>query len=142
ETFPMRIPFSCPSCGAEGSVDAAFAGKSARCKHCRHHFTIPRPDEQESESYALDEPTGEAAGASVSRAPAGSVFVPSRGDNAADDAPRKPMRTARTPAGREPKPKAKLKPGIAWRSWLVRLGVVAALVLAATALLAPNGTLI
>ena len=52
----MKIAFACPSCAAAGSVDAAAAGKSARCKHCGHRFTIPGPGAAEPEVFALDEP--------------------------------------------------------------------------------------
>jgi hypothetical protein len=37
----MTIDFSCPRCGAPFSVDARMAGKSGRCKKCRHQMTIP-----------------------------------------------------------------------------------------------------
>ncbi|MEW4566940.1 hypothetical protein AB1L88_03645 [Tautonia sp. JC769] len=39
----MTIEFACPRCGAQFTVAATLAGKSGRCKKCRHEMTIPSP---------------------------------------------------------------------------------------------------
>jgi hypothetical protein len=131
----MTISFACPDCGAGGSVDAAFAGRSARCKHCGHRFTIPRPGQREPEAYDLDEPPGGPAPAAPT-AP-GSVFVASQGDNApAPVASKRPKRSASAKARRRARADG---PGFAWRAWLVRLAALFVLALVATALLAPRG---
>jgi hypothetical protein len=139
----MKIPFSCPSCAATGSVDAAAAGRSARCKHCGHRFTIPAPGTvaAEPEVFALEERPEERAGAGyavMSPAPV-SAFVPRRGDETTDAAPRRPKGSAA--------PSAKLGAGrhasrTARRKRLAWAGGAAAIALAAIALLAPNGVLI
>ncbi len=136
----MKILFACPSCAAAGSVDAAAAGKVARCKHCGHRFTISSPDAAESEVYALEEPTEGTTGIEdVVRSPAAvSAFVPARGDEPATTVPHKSKRpasrlTARTAHNRELRS--------AWRSWLTWVGA-AAIAILAIALLAPSGVLI
>src|SRR5215467_10512980 len=78
----MKISFACPGCAAPGSVDASAAGSPARCKHCGHRFTIPRPGESDPEVYALDERTEEAAPAPAMSPPQESAYVRSRGDEA------------------------------------------------------------
>jgi predicted Zn finger-like uncharacterized protein len=50
-----KVEFACPSCGATGAVDAALAGRRARCKGCGHQFTIARPGAPVDDSYALEE---------------------------------------------------------------------------------------
>lgn len=37
----MPIPFTCPHCGAQTSVDDRFAGQSGPCSHCAKPITIP-----------------------------------------------------------------------------------------------------
>jgi predicted Zn finger-like uncharacterized protein len=137
----MKIPFSCPSCAAVGSVDASAAGKLARCKHCGHRFTISSPGAAEPEVYSLDEPAEGTTGvgeAIMSPAPV-SAFVPARGDKPATTSPRKWKRSASRLTTR-----TTYKPGsrLAWRIWLTWVGVAAAIALAAIALLAPSGVLI
>lgn len=137
----MKMSFACPSCAAEGSVDASFLGRQVRCKHCNHRFAIRVPDETAADQYALEEPITPAR----TSAPegqglvSGSVFVSKRGDDAnAFVAPRRPRTTSR--------PGAKVRrgesPGFAWGAWLLGLGLVTALLLIGTALFAPNGRLI
>src|SRR5579864_7011953 len=137
----MKIQFACPSCGAVGAVDAAFAGRGARCKHCGGRFTIPSTGNPAGECYALEEPTGERAGVAAMDRDAGSSFVPNR---AGDD-------TITTTAGRRKKQAAKRSTApsghrrsadTGWRTWLIRGGVTVVLVLAAIAVVAPRGTAI
>jgi hypothetical protein len=135
----MKIPFTCPSCGASGSVDAAFAGKPARCKPCGYRFTIPTPGETKADVYALDEPVGEAAGLTAMRPGPGSLFVPSRGDEPTADAARRPKRAATGTTARPARGRGRAS-DVAWRAWLVRGMLAAALASAAIALLAPRGT--
>src|SRR5256885_1969033 len=72
-------------------------------------------------------------------APAGG-FVPARGDAPVTPArSRKPKRPAPGPLTRAVRKRAS---GFPWRTWLVRLAVAAAVVLAVVGLFAPNGTLI
>ena len=138
----MKIPFACPSCAAAGSVDAAAAGRSARCKHCGHRFTIPDPGSAaEPEVFALEErpeETGGAGYAVMSPVPV-SAFVPTRGDEPTDAAPRKPKRSAPQSAKRGAGRRASRT---AWRKRLAWAGGTAAIALVAIALLAPNGVLI
>jgi hypothetical protein len=136
----MTISFACPDCGAGGSVGAAFAGRSARCKQCGHRFTIPGPGAREPDVYALDEPSGGPAPAAP--ASPGSVFVASRGDGSPAPAPVAPRRPRRAASATARRPARADGPGVAWRAWLVRLAAAFALALVATALLAPRGTLI
>lgn len=37
----MTIDFACPKCGAPFTVPSSLAGKTGRCKKCRHQMTIP-----------------------------------------------------------------------------------------------------
>jgi hypothetical protein len=130
----MKISFACPSCGASGSADEAFVGRQVRCKPCQHRFVIPGPVESaEDAGYLLDAPTP----GSVSSSPtAGAVFVPARGEEASVFvSPRKPKPTRTSKSRRE-------RPEFAWRTWLIRGGLVAAVALAAVALIAPRGTVI
>ncbi len=77
----MRIPFICPSCSVAGSVDASAAGRQARCTHCGHGFTVPRPSESELEDYSLEEPDGRTDAVTAISPSAASSFVPSHGDD-------------------------------------------------------------
>jgi predicted Zn finger-like uncharacterized protein len=135
----MKIPFACPSCAASGSVDAAAAGRSARCKHCGHRFTIPipGPDAAEPDVFPLEEPAE--AGYAVMGPDPDSAFAPARGLEPAAAAPRRPKPSAsRSPsrtAGRR-------RSRGAWPTRLAWVGGIAAVAIAAIALLAPNGVLI
>ena len=136
----MKISFACPSCAATGSVDATAAGRSARCKHCGHHFTIPTPREPEAEpeGYLLDEPAECTVGPAAMSPPRDSAFVRSRGGEGTT-ASRKPGRNAPESTPRTPRRQVSRFP---WQTWLVRGGIATAITLAAIALFAPNGTLI
>jgi len=135
----MTISFACPSCAATGSVDASFAGKPARCRHCGDRFTIPSPGESGPEVYSLDEPAGEPVGGTAILPSPVSAFVRARGNGPTAAAPRKPKRTARGSTARTARQRGAQ---FAWRAWLLRGGVAAGITLAAIALLAPQGTLI
>lgn len=136
----MKIPFACPSCGAAGSADLSYAGKAVRCKHCNHRFILPGSGEPEPEDYALAEPTEGMAGCIATGPAHGSAFVPARGDEPSSvTAPRARKRTGS--ASRGPIV-SRQEPVVAWRAWLLRAGVFAAVVIAATALVAPRGTVI
>jgi hypothetical protein len=136
----MRITFACPDCAAAGAVDAAFAGKGVRCKHCGCRFAVPVPGQVESDVYALDESIGETGGPAASDTDLGSAFVPSRGDEANTTAAApKPKRAARKPStGAASRRNADSVP----RPWLMWSGVAVVLILAAIALFAPQGMLI
>ena len=139
----MKIPFACPSCAAAGTVDASAAGKSARCKHCGHRFTIPipGPGAAEPEVFPLEEPAGAPAGggyAVMDPVPV-STFVPARGDEPATAAPRRPKRSVSRSTTRAP---AKCASRSAWPTRLAWLAGALAITIAAIALLAPNGVLI
>ena len=135
----MSIRFACPSCGVAGCVDPTLVGKHLRCKHCKHHFTIPSPGEPEHEGYPLEEPTGgEARFAATSPAP-GSTFVPRRGEEPITATRRKFKRTA---SGSTTPPVRRRESDFVWRVWLIRGMIVAVLASAAIALFAPRGTFI
>jgi hypothetical protein len=138
----MKIPFACPSCGATGLVDAASVGKPARCKHCGHRFNIPGPGAAEPEVFSLVEPVEEAAGdgyALGSPTVRASAFTPSRGDEPAADAPRRPRRSTSSSKSRAGRRRAA---GTAWVKRLAWIGGTAAIIIVAVALLAPNGVII
>ena len=136
----MTIPFACPSCGAGGSVDAALVGKQVRCKQCGHRFAVPGPGETESEVYGLGETTEEKAGVTAFSPPQVSVFVSNRGEEPTTaPTPRKPKRAK---AGSTARDARRREADFPWRTWLVRGGVAAALVIAGIALFAPRGVLI
>jgi hypothetical protein len=140
----MKIPFSCPACGAAGSVEAAFAGRQGRCKQCNHRFTIPEPGESEAEVYTLDGPAEvRAEAADVGPNPV-SAFVPARGDEpSAFTSHRTRKRTEPTtirPAHRRRHRRPESE--FAWGTWLLRGAAVTVLALAAIALVAPRGTTI
>ncbi|MCA9091958.1 MAG: hypothetical protein KDA68_00605 [Planctomycetaceae bacterium] len=40
--MPERIKFRCPKCQADFGVDAKFAGRPCRCKHCGQQFRVPK----------------------------------------------------------------------------------------------------
>src|SRR3954453_11574426 len=86
----MSLGFARPSCGAAGPVQAALAGRSVRCKHCKYRFAIPGPGEAEDEGYALGGPIAETPMASEP----GSAFVPRRGVEPTAAAPRKVKKAA------------------------------------------------
>jgi hypothetical protein len=134
----MKIPFACPSCSAAGSVDAAAAGKSARCKHCGHRFTIPNPSPVAAEADVL--PLAEPAGGYAVMDPVPvSTFVPSRGDAPTSEPPRRPKRSASRSTTRTGGKRASRS---AWLTRLAWLAGTLAVTIAAIALLAPNGLLI
>jgi predicted Zn finger-like uncharacterized protein len=139
----MKIEFACPSCAAAGTVDASAAGRSARCKHCGHRFTIPTlgADSTEPEVFALQEPAEETprTGYAVMGPVETSTFAPARGVESAAEAPRRPKksgaRSATRTAGRR----------TSRGNWPIRLawaGGTVAIALAAVALFAPSGLLI
>jgi hypothetical protein len=138
----MKIRFACPSCGATGTVDATSAGKPARCKHCGVRFNIPGPGAAEPEVFSLVEPAEEAAGAgyAVASPPVqASALAPPRGDEPAADVPRPKKKSAsssKSRVGRERAARAARVKRLAW------IGGTAAIVIAAVALLAPNGVTI
>ena len=133
----MKIAFACPSCGASGSVDESLVGKHVRCKHCTHRFAVPGRGEADAGDYALVEPTREPARVAATDMDPGPVFVPSRGNEPrAVPPPRKPKGTAPGSTARRD------ESDFAWRTWLVRVGVLAAMALLATALFVPRGVAI
>ncbi len=136
----MTISFACPGCAAPGSVDASAAGRPARCKHCGHRFTIPRPDQPEPEVYSLDEPVPNVAAVTGMSPERESAFVPSPGDEWSAAAPRTAKR--RPASGSTKRTASRRRPWFAWQTWLVRGGVGIVLALAAIIVLVPNGTLI
>ena len=54
----MRIAFACPACGRGFEVDAANAGRRARCKGCGGTVTVPAAVAASAAAgtYALDDP--------------------------------------------------------------------------------------
>jgi hypothetical protein len=133
--MPMKVEFACPSCGATGSVDAALAGRRARCKGCGHQFTIPREGEVADKSYALEGPAEPMA--DTAYAEPESAFVPTRGDAPVEAAPRR----AKPPARRARPRRRTAKEGSAWK-WLIR-GMIALVVgLVGVALFAPKGVIL
>lgn len=130
----MKVEFACPSCGAGGSADAAFAGRRARCKHCGERFTIPSHAAELSEGYALGEPVGPAP-----VAPEGSTYVRARGDEATTQ-PRKPKRANRRSGGRAKRERD--RPDFPWKTWLLGCAIAVTVACAGLALFAPRGTLI
>ena len=134
----MKIPFACPACGANGTVDDSLVGRSVRCKGCQHRFPIARPDEAEAAfeaGYLLDQPD---RGASASPPPAsGPVYVRSRGDEPTVSlSPRKPK------ASRTRRRSTDTRPDFPWGAWLIGLGSLAAIALVLVATLMPKGLLI
>jgi hypothetical protein len=132
----MKIQFVCPSCGAAGAVDAAFAGKSARCRKCGGRFTIPMTASAAGEGYALAEPIRATAGVADSEPVEDSAFVPSPADEAATAIPRKPKRPKTTSSARRRKADSN------WPVWLMRGGGTVVVLLAVIALLVPGGLVI
>ncbi len=116
----MKIRFACPSCGASGSVDAVYAGKVVRCKHCGFRSAVPDAGEPQADIYSLDESPAETAG-NVALAPAAdSVFAASpRGSVKNAPKPRKTVRVARSSTTR------KRRGDFAWRNWLIGFAEVA-----------------
>jgi hypothetical protein len=120
-----------------GSLDAANAGKTVRCKHCGGRSTVPAAGDPEASVYTLEEPAAAPSG-ETARAPAGdSTFVAARGDNALTA----PMASRHVP--RAPRSGArKRRANFAWLYWLIGLAAVIALGLVVVSLLVPSGTLI
>jgi hypothetical protein len=136
----MKIQFTCPSCGAAGSLDSSFAGRPARCKQCRYRFSIPGPGETTTEVYSLEEPTKEGASEFAMSPDAGSTFVPRRGDEpSAVGSFRRPKPATTRSTTRSVR---RHTTEIAWRAWLIRGMIAVALVSTAVALFAPRGTMI
>jgi hypothetical protein len=133
----MRIPFACPSCAATGSADASAAGKSARCKHCGHRFTIPGPAPAEPEGLPLAEPAG--VGYAVLEPVPVSTFVPARSEQPTSTSPRRRTRAASRSTARTSGQRASRS---AWWTRLAWAGGAVAVAIAAIALLAPKGVLI
>jgi hypothetical protein len=130
----MKIPFACPSCGQSGTVEEALVGRQVRCKPCQHRFVVPGPTEAEgSGGYLLDQP--ERVGTTGQQGNA--VFVSSRGDEpSVFTSPRK-LRATRPSSGKR---KSRNEgPEFAWGTWLIRVGAVAVIVIAAIAFFAPRG---
>ena len=134
----MRIPFACPSCAATGSADAAAAGKTARCKHCGHHFTIPMPGRaaESPDGLPLEETAG---GYAVMEPVLVSTYVPSRGDESTAAVPRRPKRTT---SGSATRPAGRRSSRSAWPKRMAWAAGVVSIAIAAIALLAPGGLLI
>ena len=136
----MKIAFACPSCAATGSVDAAAAGRSARCKHCGHRFTIPGPDAAEAEVFAMEGHAAEADGDgyAVMDPVQDSAFAPVRGEEPTSPVPRRPKGSApRSKSGSGSK-RASRSP---WPVRLAWVGGAFAIAIAAVALFAPSGML-
>jgi len=133
----MKVPFTCPACGAAGSLDATHAGKIVRCKHCGCRSAVPKVGEPESDVYTLDEPTAEKGG-DMARIPVpDSVFVASRGDDTTRaPRPRRPARTAPRSIAHE------RDADFAGRTRLIGGGAAGVIALGAVSVLAPRGTLI
>jgi hypothetical protein len=133
----MKIPFACPVCGLVGSLDAAHAGKSIRCKQCGSRSRVPEIGEPEAETYALDEPTAGPA-REVAAAPVhGSTFVV-----APRNEPMRPPRPRRATGKASPARARKRKVDFAWLKWLIGFAAAAVLALVAISLFVPRGTLI
>src|SRR4051812_1831014 len=120
----MKIPLTCPACGAASTVDAAFSGRQGRCKHCNHRFTIPNSGASHAETYSLDEP----AEVPVDPAEIGleptSTFVRARGDEPSVFTTRRkprPIEPAASPRSRRERERDR-EPGFAWGKWLSRAG--------------------
>jgi hypothetical protein len=134
----MKVSFACPSCDAAGSVDAIHVGKQVRCKHCGAHFAIPDGEMPGPDVYALEEPDRPSALGNLAAQSQNAVFVPSRGDDAtAEDRPR---RKRQEPSGLTPQKARRGEPEFPTISWLIGSGIGFFLILAAIALLAPQGT--
>ncbi len=136
----MRTAFVCPGCDAAGSVEEALIGRQIRCKRCNHRFVVPSPVQAEAEGYSLVERTRGNPGIAATTTEHDAVFVPSRGDHPPDGHPSR--RPDRTTSGSSPRASRSREPGFAGKTWLLRVGVVAALALLATALIAPGGLMI
>lgn len=130
----MRVSFACPSCAAKGSVDSVHVGKRVRCKHCGADFTIPKPDDEEADVYALDEVAEPPARWVPQSANPEAVFVPSRSDGE-----RSPDRGRRARQEAAPVRRRRDEPEFPWQSWLLGGGIGLAVVLVLIALLAPHG---
>ncbi len=129
----MKIAFACPSCGAPGSADEAFVGRTVRCKHCGHRFPIPGTDSSaDDDGYGLD--AAEAPRPPPSTAPP--VYVSSRGDEPAVFVPR------RKAAASKKKTIRRVGSGVEWRTWLIRGGITLILALVTVGMFAPQGPLI
>jgi hypothetical protein len=136
----MKIPFECPSCNASGSADAAFIGRQVRCKHCGTRFAIPDPDDPDANVYALEGAADEPAQEDATSLDQSTFFVPSRAD--ATPYGEKAARKKRSATGPTPTRTSKAKPAFPWLTWLVWSAIILVAVLAAIALLVPQGTLI
>ncbi len=133
----MKFPFTCPSCGFSGSLDAASAGKTIRCKHCGHRSTAPEAGEPEASVYMLEAPAAETPG-EFARAPAGdSAFVPNpeHGATSAPPPRGKPRKAPRSVA-------RKRGADFAWPKWLIGFAVTTTLALVAVSIFVPSGKLI
>ncbi len=133
----MKMSFACPSCGASGSVDESLVGKHVRCKHCAHRFAVPGRGEADAGGYTLAEPTREPAWVAATGPDLGPIFVPVRGKE--PTAVRPPRKSKGTTPGSTAR---RDESDFAWRTWLIRVGVLAAMVLPATALFVPHGVVI
>jgi hypothetical protein len=137
----MKVSFACPSCGVSGSVDESFAGRQVRCNQCQYRFPIPAPGSVEPDGYALDAPEPKEstfAPMSTDR-PTESVFAPTLSDEPEDKFRRRSARRL-TPPSR--KPKRRESGGFGWRTWLIRVGIAAVVVLFLIAVIAPGGVVI
>ncbi|WP_390553830.1 hypothetical protein [Singulisphaera acidiphila] len=138
----MKIPLTCPSCGAASSVDAAFSGRPGRCKHCNHRFTIPKSGASHPETYSLDEPLEVPVDAAEISLEPTSTFVRARGDEPSVFTTRRKRRPIEPAASPRPRREREHEPGFAWGKWLGRVGGGTVLVLAAIALFAPRGPIL
>jgi len=143
----MRISYTCPSCGATGSVDDSLAGRSGRCRHCRFQFTIPQESGSvEAESYALETPVEPVAKAplmagGLSTEP-GSTFRKARGkEQKADDRFRPRSRRGQSSGSSSRKKEGRFTEDSVWAvlRWFPRLGLAIIPILLAAALIMPGG---
>jgi hypothetical protein len=136
----MRISFVCPSCNQSGFADEIHIGRNVRCRQCGAHFTIPNPDDPESEGYALEElPVRPSDSSSLSTA-AGAAFVSSRVSDSFDT--ERPRRTKRSQSKSTRTRTRKRESSFPWTTWLIRFGISFLLVLVALVLFVPQGSLI
>ncbi|SIO28266.1 MJ0042 family finger-like domain-containing protein [Singulisphaera sp. GP187] len=138
----MKIPLTCPACGATSTVDAAFSGRQGRCKQCNHRFMIPKSGESHPETYTLDEPAEAPVDAAEIGLEPTSTFIRARGDEPSAFTTRRKRRPIEPAASPRPRRDREREPGFAWGKWLSRVGGSTVLVLAAIALLAPRGPIL
>ncbi len=140
----MRIAFTCPACGATGSVDGSAAGKAGRCKHCGGRFTIP--EAEQAAEYDVQEvmptPRQEAAGGYAMVESVGeSAFTPAAGVETAGAVPVPvSVRTGKSRSGSGGRKRR--QQAIARAKWLGGGAGALAVILAGIALFAPHGVIV